>query len=346
MSGLNEIYMHRCLELAKAGEGRTAPNPMVGCVIVCEGRIIGEGFHTRCGMPHAEVNAIDSVKEKELLKKSTLYVNLEPCSHFGKTPPCSDLIVSYSIPEVVIGTVDPFSLVAGRGIEKLKAAGCKVETGLLEKECRELNRRFFTFHEKKRPYIILKWAQSADGFIDAIRKASENGQPNWITNEIARIAVHKQRATEQAIFIGTETAITDNPSLTLRDWYGNQPVRIIPDLHDRLPFNLSIFDGSCPTVIITSENNKKNYPNSMVITSEGNLFPKLFDFLYKNEIQSLIVEGGAKTLAGFINEGLWDEAHVYTGEIKFHEGVKAPDFMYQPVKSENINNSILSIYRK
>ncbi|MBP7506546.1 MAG: bifunctional diaminohydroxyphosphoribosylaminopyrimidine deaminase/5-amino-6-(5-phosphoribosylamino)uracil reductase RibD [Prolixibacteraceae bacterium] len=346
MSGMKEIYMHRCLELAKAGEGRTAPNPMVGCVIVYEGRIIGEGYHTRCGMPHAEVNAINSVKDKELLKKSTLYVNLEPCSHYGKTPPCSDLIVSYSIPEVIIGTIDPFSLVAGRGIEKLKTAGCNVETSMLEKECRELNRRFFTFHEKKRPYIILKWAQTSDGFIDTNRKASKNKQPKWITNEIARVAVHKQRATEQAIFIGTETAIADNPSLTLRDWYGNQPVRIIPDLHGRLPINLSIFDGSCPTVIITSQNKKKDYPNSMVITCGDNLLTTLTEFLYKNEIQSLIVEGGAKTLTGFINEGLWDEAHIYTGEIKFQEGVKAPEFKCQSVKSERINNSILNIYRK
>jgi len=346
MSGMNEIYMQRCLELAKAGEGRTAPNPMVGSVIVCEGRIIGEGFHTRCGMPHAEVNAINSVKDKELLKKSTLYVNLEPCSHFGKTPPCSDLIISNSIPQVVIGTIDPFSLVAGRGIEKLKSAGCLVETGVLENECREMNRRFFTFHEKKRPYIILKWAQTSDGFIDAIRKDKLNGQPRWITNETARIAVHKQRATEQAIFIGTETAIADNPSLTLRDWYGNQPVRIIPDLHGRLPLSLSIFDGSCPTVILTSENSEKDYPNSMVVTCEGNLLNTLTEFLYKNEIQSLIVEGGAKTLSGFIKEGLWDEAHVYVGDIEFKKGVKAPEFRYQPVKTESINNSILNIYRK
>ncbi len=346
MSETNEIFMSRCLELAKLGEGRTSPNPMVGCVIVFEGKIIGEGYHQRCGKNHAEVNAINSVKNHDLLKKSTLYVNLEPCSHFGKTPPCSDLIISKEIPRVAIGTIDSFSLVAGKGIEKLKNSGCDVEVGILSKECLELNRRFFTFHEKKRPYIILKWAQTSDGFVDIERKLSDCGNQIWITNEIARVAVHRQRSTEQGIFIGTDTALKDNPSLTLRDWYGNQPVRIIPDLKSRLKTNLAIFDGSCPTIIISGNKNEKHYPNSMVISNGDDLIDTLLDFLYKNEIQSVIIEGGTKTLSFFIKRELWDEVHVYTGDKKFKKGIKAPEFENMPIKSERIYDSTLNIYRK
>ena len=221
--------MFRCIELARLGKGEVAPNPMVGAVIVCDDEIIGEGFHRQCGGPHAEVNAVNSVVNKELLKRSTMYVSLEPCAHFGKTPPCSDLIIDQEIPNVVVGSVDPFAEVAGKGIDKMRKAGVHVEVGVLEKECLELNCRFFTFHQKKRPYVVLKWAQTLDGFIDIDRSHPEFGQPTWISNELSRRAVHRQRTEESAILIGSNTAWKDNPSLTVREWFGNQPVRLVID---------------------------------------------------------------------------------------------------------------------
>jgi diaminohydroxyphosphoribosylaminopyrimidine deaminase / 5-amino-6-(5-phosphoribosylamino)uracil reductase len=342
----SEKYMQRCLELAHLGEGRVAPNPMVGSVIVHEGKIIGEGFHQKYGKPHAEVNAINAVNDQTLLNSSTLYVNLEPCAHFGKTPPCSDLIVQKGIPKVVIGTVDPFAQVAGKGIDKLKRAGVDVELGILQEECLELNRRFFTFHQKKRPYIILKWAQTADGFVDIDRSKAGYGQPNWITNEMARIAVHKQRATEPAILIGTETALKDNPSLTLRDWYGQQPLRIVPDRKQRLPRDLSLFNGQTPTFVLSP----KDYPVERAVTlietqTNGNTIDDLLNYLYENQVQSLIVEGGPCMLQSFIDCELWDEAHVYTGQICFGAGVKAPVFERSPIKFDRFYNSELRIFR-
>jgi diaminohydroxyphosphoribosylaminopyrimidine deaminase/5-amino-6-(5-phosphoribosylamino)uracil reductase len=345
MEQVNETYMHRCLQLAKPGEGYTAPNPMVGCVIVHNGKIIGEGFHQQCGGPHAEVNAINSVKDQPLLPESTLYVNLEPCSHYGKTPPCSDLIIQKKIPRVVIGTPDPFAKVAGNGIRKLKAAGCEVTVGVLTNECQEFNRRFFTFHTKKRPYIILKWAQTADGFIDVIPEKRKAGQSNWITNEMARIAVHKQRSAEGAILIGTETALKDNPLLTLRDWHGKQPVRIVLDLKNRLPRNLNVFDNRAET-FVAAVNHYPDKRNAKIIkTTAENLHNDLLEYLYRNGIQSVIVEGGTKTLQGFIDKGLWDEAHVYSGDICFGKGVKAPEFEGQKVAVEQFGNSILEVFR-
>jgi diaminohydroxyphosphoribosylaminopyrimidine deaminase / 5-amino-6-(5-phosphoribosylamino)uracil reductase len=236
--GIEEKFMTRALELAQLGIGNVAPNPMVGCVIVHQGKIIGEGYHHEYGKAHAEVNAINSVKNHQLLPESTLYVTLEPCSHFGKTPPCADLIIREKIPNVVIGTIDPFSRVAGTGIEKLQNAGCKVEVGILKEKCQEVNRRFFTFHKKKRPYIILKWAQTEDGFIDIDRSIEHFGQPTWITNDLSRIAVHKMRSEESAILVGTNTAQKDNPSLTVRDWYGSHPLRLVIDRNLRLPSGL------------------------------------------------------------------------------------------------------------
>lgn len=338
--------MQRCLQLAYLGEGRVAPNPMVGSVIVHDGDIIGEGFHQKYGESHAEVNAINSVRDQALLKKSTLYVNLEPCAHFGKTPPCSDLIVRKGIPKVVIGTIDPFSEVAGKGIEKLKKGGIEVELGVLKDKCLELNRRFFTFHQKKRPYIILKWAQTADGFVDIDRNNKEIGQPTWITNEMARIAVHKQRASENAILIGTETALKDNPSLTLRDWYGQQPIRIVPDRKQRLPRNLSLFNGQAPTYVL-SPNTYSDGRNLTKIETQinGDSIADLLNHLYTNNIQSLIVEGGSTMLQSFIDRLLWDEAHVYTGQICFGRGMKAPVFEQSPVKFDRFYNSELRIFR-
>lgn len=345
MNDQKEKYIRRCLELAKLGEGRTAPNPMVGSVIVHEGKIIGEGFHQQYGSHHAEVNAIISVKNQELLPHSTLYVNLEPCAHFGKTPPCADLIVEKKIQNVVIGTSDPFAMVAGKGIEKLKKAGCNVDVGVLTNECLELNRRFFTFHDKKRPYIILKWAQTADGYVDRERDFNMLGEPTWITNEIARIAVHKQRSTEQAIFVGTKTVLKDNPSLTLRDWFGKQPIRITVDNNSRLSSELKIFSGDLPSIVCTTEKNKCSYKNLTFLSNIKDLITDLMNYLYTKEIQSIIIEGGPETLQKFIDRNLWDEAHVYMGDKTFGSGIKAPTFIAKASKFEQLYNSELNVYR-
>lgn len=338
--------MQRCLDLAKLGERRAAPNPMVGSIIIHGDRIIGEGYHRKYGEAHAEVNAINSVKNTELLKESTLYVNLEPCAHFGKTPPCSDLIIEKGIPRVVVGTIDPYAEVAGRGIEKMKKAGIDVTVGVLQEECLLLNRRFFTFHKEKRPYIILKWAQTADGFVDADRTTKELGHPTWITNEMARIAVHKQRSTESAIFIGTETALRDNPSLTLRDWFGKQPLRIVADRNNRLPAGLTLFDNNPTTLVVT----KGDYPgdrpiHKVKIGDDNGVIDAMLLKLYDDNILSVIVEGGPQMLQSFIDRNLWDEAHVYTGQLSFGKGIKAPNFDASPCKFDRFYNSELKIYR-
>lgn len=346
MDNTHNTYMNRCLQLAKLGERRVAPNPMVGCVIVHNYKIIGEGYHRQYGGPHAEVNAINSVIDEHILSESVLYVNLEPCAHYGKTPPCSDLIIHKKIPKVVIGTTDPFAEVAGKGIEKLSKAGIDVTVGVLNNECHELNRRFFTFHREKRPYIILKWAQTADGFVDVKAKDKNFGYPTWITNEMARIAVHKQRSTESSILIGTNTALADNPSLTLRDWYGKQPLRIVPDFNQRLPERLSLFDGHSPTLTITSNAYAdKRSTQILKIDAHQNVINEMLDHLFAEGILSIIVEGGPKMLQSFIDRNLWDEAHVYTGQLSFNEGVKAPVFKASPVKFDRFYNSELKIYR-
>ena len=248
--------MNRCLELAKKGAGFVSPNPMVGCVIVYKGEIIGEGYHEKHGENHAEVNAINAVTKDEFFKESILFVSLEPCAHYGLTPPCSDLIIEKKIPKVVVGTTDPYAEVAGKGIERMKNAGIDVLVGMLENECREINKRFFTFHEKKRPYIFLKWAQTSDGFIDMDRNNEQYGQPTWITGELALKRVHQMRAEEDAIMVGTKTALKDNPSLTVRHVTGKNPVRIVLDNHLRLPENLRIFDQTAPTIIFNSQKNE------------------------------------------------------------------------------------------
>lgn len=339
--------MQRCIDLATFGEGKAAPNPMVGSVIVYNNEIIGEGYHQKYGGPHAEVNAINAVKKPNQLRESTLYVNLEPCAHFGKTPPCSDLIIEKQIPHVVIGTIDPFAKVAGKGIEKMRKAGIFVEINILEKKCLHLNRRFFTFHKEKRPYIILKWAQTADGFVDTDRTAKELGHPTWITNEMARIAVHKQRSTESAIFIGTETALRDNPSLTLRDWHGKQPLRIVSDRKNRLPESLNLFNGKQKTIIIGGT--QKLNPNTIKaikIMEPNSVIDTLMVNLHQQNILSIIVEGGPKMLQSFINLKLWDEAHVYTGQVSFGSGIKAPQFNASPCNFDRFYNSELKIYRR
>lgn len=342
----HEHWMRRCLELAQSAEGLTYPNPMVGSVIVHQGTIIGEGYHRQAGGPHAEVHAINAVKNQDLLREATLYVNLEPCAHFGKTPPCSLLISQKKIPRVVVGCVDSFSEVAGKGIAHLRSTGTEVISGVLEKESRELNRRFFTFHEKKRPYILLKWAQTADGFIDIDREAQKGGRPTWITNAHARRAVHLWRSREQAILVGSETALKDNPSLTVRDWHGPHPLRLVLDRGGRLPDYLDLFDGTCPTLLYTQKEQRDNKQAERILLQAGaEPLSELLKDLHQRDIQSLIVEGGARLLQTFIDAGLWDEARVFTGETWFQKGVRAPQLQGFPTQQQDFGNSTLYYFR-
>lgn len=339
--------MHRCIELAKNGLGTTYPNPLVGSVIVYNNKIIGEGWHKKSGEAHAEVNAVNSVKDKSLLKKSTIYVSLEPCSHFGKTPPCSDLIIENEIPNVVIGTVDPNLKVAGNGIKKLIEAGKNVTVGVLEAECMELNKRFFTFHLKKRPYVILKWAESQDGFIAPAKNIRNEQKPVWITNEFSRQLVHKWRSEEQAILVGTNTVIDDNPKLDVRDWEGNSPIRIILDQNNRVPRDSHIFDNQVKTIIFSNLANANTGENTTfeVIDFEQNLAQQILKVLFKHKIQSVIIEGGTKTLQTFINENLWDEARIFIGNSCFGNGTKAPIIALKNIEKNSIGNDILIISR-
>ncbi|MDX1427895.1 MAG: bifunctional diaminohydroxyphosphoribosylaminopyrimidine deaminase/5-amino-6-(5-phosphoribosylamino)uracil reductase RibD [Salegentibacter mishustinae] len=342
---IHEKYIKRCIELAKNGLGATYPNPLVGSVIVHRDSIIGEGWHQKAGAPHAEVNAVNSVKDKSLLKKSTIYVSLEPCSHFGKTPPCSDLIIAKGIKKVVIGAVDPFAEVAGRGIKKLMEAGCEVQVGVLEQECQDLNQRFFTFHQKKRPYIILKWAQTADGFIAP--KIQEKREPVWITNQYSKQLVHKWRSEEQAILVGTNTAIADNPKLNTRLWKGENPVRVVIDKDLKIPQESALFDGTIKTIVLT-ENEKKSDNNNLAFEKldfQQALPNQICEVLYRHNLQSVIIEGGAKTLQTFIDNNLWDEARVFTGISEFHKGVKAPEFSGKMFSKTTLERDTLKFYK-
>ena len=341
----DEIYMLRCIELAKQAEGLTYPNPMVGSVVVYDGKIIGEGYHQKYGTPHAEVNAINSVKDKSLLSKSTLYVNLEPCSHHGKTPPCSLLIIEKKIKRVVIGCVDTFSEVSGKGIEMLQNAGIKVQVGILEEESRELNKRFFTYHEKKRPYIILKWAETADGFIDYNREVVKDNRPTWISNAQSLRLVHKWRSREQAILVGSTTALKDNPSLTVRSWSGKSPLRIVIDRNNKLPNDLPLFDKSVETVMFTSKISEARDITQIKINNFDNPIPEIVEYLYEREIQSIIIEGGSTILTQFINQNLWDEARVFIGKDRFIDGLKAPKLMLETINFSKLGNTELLLYR-
>lgn len=323
---IHEIYINRCIQLAKNGLGTTYPNPLVGCVIVYDGKIIGEGWHKKAGEAHAEVNAINSVKDKSLLSKATIYVSLEPCSHFGKTPPCSDLIIKNNIPNVVIGTVDPNPKVAGNGIKKLIENGTSVVVGILENECYQLNKRFFTFHNKKRPYIILKWAESADGFIAPLTK--DKKEPVWLTNEFSRQLVHKWRSEEQAILVGTNTVLEDNPKLNVRDWTGKNPVRIVLDRTGKITKNHFVLDNQFKTIIITEQENLASSENCIYenVIFDKMLAEKIGTILWKHHLQSVIIEGGTATLETFIKANLWDEARVFKSSIVLKDGIKAPVF--------------------
>lgn len=341
-------YILRCIEIAKNGLGTTAPNPMVGAVLVHNDYIIGEGFTSPYGGPHAEVNAIQSVTNKELLKKATLYVTLEPCSHHGKTPPCVNLIIKSKISKVVIGTLDPHEKVAGQGIQKLRDAGCEVTVGVLEKECQEHHKRFLCFHQKKRPYIILKWGETFDGFIaplDEIR--IKNPEPYWITNTYSRQLVHQWRAQEQAILVGTNTVLKDNPKLDVRHWTGKNPLRIVLDKDLKIDTSYHVLDGSCTTLLLTEIIDTSHYKND--IDYEGIDFSKdvalqICNLLFKKNITSIIIEGGSKTLQTFINANLWDEARVFTGNNSFNEGLKAPKINGNLIASKKIEQDTLNTY--
>lgn len=337
---IHEIYIKRCIQLAKNGLGTTYPNPMVGSVIVYDNKIIGEGWHRKSGEPHAEVNAVNSVKDKSLLSKATIYVSLEPCSHFGKTPPCCDLIIQYKIPNVVVGTIDPNSKVAGNGIKRLQENGTKVTVGVLEKECIELNKRFFTFHTKKRPYIILKWAESLDGFIAPISK--EKKEPVWISNTFSRQLVHKWRSEEQAILIGTTTVLDDNPNLDVRDWFGENPIRIILDRTGKISKDYFVKNEKTKTIIITEQENLTSSENCIYENAifDVELTKTIAHILYKYGIQSIIIEGGKQTLQSFLDDNLWDEASVFIGNTYLKNGIMAPklngDFKIKNSKKDQL----------
>ncbi len=346
MSGESDVkFMKRCLELASQAEGMTYPNPLVGSVIVHDGKIIGEGYHLKAGGPHAEVVAIESVRDKHLLSSSTLYVNLEPCSHFGRTPPCADLIISKRIPRVVIGTTDTSSKVSGKGAAKIRDAGLSVVTGVAEEECRRINRRFFAFNEKKRPYITLKWAQSSDGYIDTIRQPGSSTAPNWISGKAERILVHKWRAAEQAVLVGAGTIRVDNPLLNVRDWKGSNPVRLILTGSGLLPDNLALYDTTGSTVIFTYYPGKSDMHNSMVVklNSQESAAAQITDCLFNWGIQSLFIEGGATVLNHFIQSGFWDEARIFHGVRDFKDGIRAPEIEGKLLFKTSFKQSTLEI---
>lgn len=334
-------FMKRCLELALSAEGMTYPNPLVGSVVVHEGRIIGEGYHIRAGQPHAEVNAINSVKDRQKLKRSILYVNLEPCSHFGKTPPCADFIISNSIPEVVLGTVDTSPKVGGTGIKKLRDAGVKVSTGILENESRWLNRRFFTYNEQKRPWIILKWAQSSDGFIDAERAKDKNSRPLWISGKPERALVHRWRSQEQAILVGAGTVRSDKPSLNVRDWTGNDPLALV--LSSTGEVNM---DSIKVSKVLFTHNGQApiDERETVLLDRQTPSCNQVTAWLYEKGIQSIFIEGGAEVLNHFMLNGCWDEARVFTGRKPFCKGVKSPDARGSVISTTEFEGSTLTVY--
>lgn len=342
MADFHHKMIKRCLQLAENGLGTTYPNPMVGCVIVQGRKIIAEGWHHQAGEPHAEAVAVGQIHDQEVLKKSTLYVSLEPCAHHGKTPPCADLIIQHQIPQVVVGTTDPFSKVNGLGIQKMMEAGIDVMVGIGEKKCVNLNKRFFTFHQKSRPYVILKWAQTANGFM-----ARENKEQKWITNEYSKQLVHKWRTEEQAILVGTKTVETDNPQLNARIWTGNQPIRLVLDKDLKLNPNSYIFDKSQRTIVFT-EKQKLNEFNLeyLKVSFDQNLAQNVLGKLYEYGIQSVIIEGGKRTLETFIKRGLWDEARIFTSSEGWETGIKSPEISGKLIRTKMISTDKLEIYQR
>ncbi len=335
-----ELFMQRALDLARLGIGSVSPNPRVGCVIVKEGEIIGEGWHQVYGQAHAEVNAIATVKDKSQLAGSAVYVNLEPCSHTGKTPPCADLLISHKVKKVVIANVDTNPLVGGAGIKKLTDAGIEVVTGVLEKAGRKLNKRFFTYHEQQRPYIILKWAQTEDGFI-----ARTNYESKWISNELSRQLVHKWRSEEDAVLVGTKTAAHDNPMLTVRDWSGRNPVRLVIDRFLRLPDKLNLFDRKVRTICFNLLKHEEHPNLSLVRLDEQDFVTSMLDYLATEKIQSVLVEGGSLTLSLFIKTAFWDEARIFASSRLFHSGIVAPTLQGNIMAEEKFLTDTLKVYQ-
>lgn len=335
-----EFYIRRTLQLAQLGTREIKTNPKVGCVIVKNGKIIGEGWHQKYGEAHAEVNAVNSVENQSEIEGSTVYVNLEPCSHHGKTPPCADMLVRLKPAKVVICNVDSNPLVGGKGIEKLQKVGIEVETGILDEDGREVNKRFFTFIEKKRPYIILKWAQTADGFI-----ARENFDSKWISNPLSRKWVHRWRSEEDAIMVGTNTAQHDNPQLTVRDWFGENLTRVVIDKNLRLSSDLKIFDNQAPTLCYNLKKNEQKGSLEFIKIQEENFLQHLFQDLYQRKVQSILVEGGTQLLQSLISQNLWDEARVFQSQTTFQKGITAPKITGNLVEQRMVGDNLYFEWR-
>ncbi|MEN4761819.1 MULTISPECIES: bifunctional diaminohydroxyphosphoribosylaminopyrimidine deaminase/5-amino-6-(5-phosphoribosylamino)uracil reductase RibD [unclassified Chryseobacterium] len=336
----DEFYIKRCIELAQKAIGKTYPNPLVGSIIVHNAEIIGEGYHHKAGEPHAEINAINSVKDKSLIPESTIYVSLEPCAHFGKTPPCALKIKELGFKKVVIGAMDSHDKVNGKGKKIIQDAGIEVVSGVLENECIELNKRFFTYHEKKRPYIILKWAESGDGFLD------KDFKPYSISNSLVNQFVHQLRADEHAILVGTQTALNDNPSLNVRNVEGINPVRILIDFELKVSQDFNIYNREAKTIVINSVKEEVQDHIHFIKIDKENFLSDVMEALYKEQIQSVIIEGGSFTLQQFINANLWDEAIVIKNEnLKLENGTKAPEFDFTFNKVENFRDNLIEFYR-
>ncbi|CAI8914860.1 bifunctional diaminohydroxyphosphoribosylaminopyrimidine deaminase/5-amino-6-(5-phosphoribosylamino)uracil reductase RibD [Chryseobacterium sp. IT-36CA2] len=336
----DELYIKRCIELAQKALGHTYPNPLVGSVIVHNGEIIGEGYHHKAGENHAEINAIHSVKNKDLIPESTIYVSLEPCAHYGKTPPCALKIKELGFKKVVIGAMDSHDKVNGKGKKIIQDAGIQAISGILEKECIELNKRFFTYHEKKRPYIILKWAESGDGFLD------KDFKPTAVSNTLVNQFVHQLRADEHAILVGTQTALHDNPSLTVRNIEGVNPVRILIDFDLKVPSHFNIYNTEAKTLVLDSVKEGTEEHIQFIKIDKNNFLPELKEALYKEQIQSVIIEGGRFTLQQFINASLWDEAIVIKNEnLMLENGTKAPEFNHTAIKTETFRDNTISFFR-
>ncbi|MCT2407170.1 bifunctional diaminohydroxyphosphoribosylaminopyrimidine deaminase/5-amino-6-(5-phosphoribosylamino)uracil reductase RibD [Chryseobacterium antibioticum] len=333
----DEQYIKRCIELAEKALGHTYPNPLVGSVIVHNGKIIGEGYHHKAGENHAEINAINSVENKKLIPESTIYVSLEPCAHYGKTPPCALKIKELGFKKVVIGAMDSHDKVNGKGKKIIQDAGIEVVSGIMEKECIELNKRFFTYHEKKRPYIILKWAESGDGFLD------KDFKPTAISNPLVNQFVHQLRADEHAILVGTQTALNDNPSLTVRNAEGTNPVRVLIDFDLKVPNNFKLFNDEAPTLVINTTKEGAENNIKFIKVGKENFLQDLMHALYKEHIQSIIIEGGSYTLQQFINTGLWDEAIVIKNDdLKLENGTKAPEFKHDTAVQKDFRDNSIS----
>lgn len=347
-SELDRLYMRRCLELADNGAGYVAPNPLVGAVIVYDGRVVGEGAHRHYGGNHAEANAVSSVKDKSILKDTAMYVSLEPCSHKGKQPPCCDLIIQCGIPKVYVATEDPNPLVAGKGIQRLCDAGVEVQVGLLKEDAQEQNRRFFTYQQKKRPYVVLKWAQSIDGFIDKKRDAGT--PPEWLTGAQGQLLVHRWRTEEPAIMVGANTVLRDNPRLTSRKWDGKNPLRVVFDKDLSLPKAAHIFNNEAKTLVLTyvGKPDSNRYPDTVEIQPidpSAGVEEQVLAELYRREIQSILVEGGGYVLAQFIGKKLWDEARIFTASKVLMEGLPAPSLSGSLIGSAGYSDFNLKVFR-